>query len=31
VGTTPAQFAAHVRAESEQWRSVIKKAGIRAQ
>lgn len=31
VGTTPAQFAAHIRAESEQWRSVIKRAGIRAQ
>jgi tripartite-type tricarboxylate transporter receptor subunit TctC len=31
VGTTPAQFGSHIRAESEQWRSVIKTAGIRAQ
>jgi len=31
VGTKPAEFAAHVRAESEQWRRVIKQAGISAQ
>ena len=31
VGTKPAEFAAHIRAESEQWRRVIKQAGIRAQ
>ncbi|MGH7186420.1 MAG: tripartite tricarboxylate transporter substrate-binding protein, partial [Pseudomonadota bacterium] len=31
VGTTPAEFTAHVRAERDQWRSVIKQAGIRGQ
>jgi tripartite-type tricarboxylate transporter receptor subunit TctC len=31
VGTSPAQFAAHIRAEHAQWRSVIKQAGIRGQ
>ena len=31
AGTTPAEFAEHVRAESNQWRTVIKKAGIKAQ
>jgi len=29
MGTRPAEFAAHIRAESEQWRRVIKQAGIR--
>jgi len=31
VGSTPAAFGTHVRAESKQWREVIKKAGIKAQ
>lgn len=31
VGSSPAEFAAHIRAESKQWRDVIKKAGIKAQ
>lgn len=31
VGSTPAEFTAHIRAESEQWRRVIKQAGIHAQ
>jgi tripartite-type tricarboxylate transporter receptor subunit TctC len=31
VGTQPAEFTAHIRAESDQWRSVIKQAGIRGQ
>jgi tripartite-type tricarboxylate transporter receptor subunit TctC len=31
VGTRPADFSAHIRAESEQWRRVIKQAGISAQ
>ena len=31
VGTTPAQFTAHIRAERDQWRRVIKQAGIRGQ
>jgi tripartite-type tricarboxylate transporter receptor subunit TctC len=31
VGTTPAEFSAHIRAESDQWRRVIKQAGIRGQ
>lgn len=30
VGSTPAQFAAHLRREREQWRKVIAQAGIRA-
>lgn len=29
VGSTPKEFAEHVRAEREQWRKVIKEAGIR--
>ncbi|HEY7656661.1 MAG TPA: tripartite tricarboxylate transporter substrate binding protein [Burkholderiales bacterium] len=29
VGTRPAEFTAHIRAESEQWRRVIQQAGIR--
>ena len=31
VGSTPAEFAAHVRAEHAQWSRVIKQAGIRGQ
>lgn len=31
VGSTPAEFTAHIRAESEQWRRVIKQGGIKAQ
>jgi tripartite-type tricarboxylate transporter receptor subunit TctC len=31
VGSTPAQFQAHIRAEGDQWRRVIKQAGIRGQ
>lgn len=31
VGSSPAEFAAHIRGESDQWRRVIKQAGIRAQ
>jgi tripartite-type tricarboxylate transporter receptor subunit TctC len=31
VGTTPAEFTAHIRAERDQWRRVIKEAGIRGQ
>ncbi len=31
VGTTPAEFTAHIRAERDQWRRVIKQAGIRGQ
>ena len=30
VGTSPQAFAAHIRAEHEQWTKVIKQAGIRA-
>jgi tripartite-type tricarboxylate transporter receptor subunit TctC len=30
VGSTPAQFTAHLRSEREQWRKVIAQAGIRA-
>jgi len=29
VGTRPAEFTAHISAESEQWRRVIQQAGIR--
>jgi tripartite-type tricarboxylate transporter receptor subunit TctC len=29
VGSTAAEFAAHLKAESEQWRRVIKQAGIK--
>lgn len=29
VGTTPAEFIAHIRAERDQWRRVINQAGIR--
>jgi tripartite-type tricarboxylate transporter receptor subunit TctC len=31
VGSSPREFAAHVRAESEQWARVIKQAGIRGE
>ncbi|MGH8648695.1 MAG: Bug family tripartite tricarboxylate transporter substrate binding protein, partial [Burkholderiales bacterium] len=31
AGTRPAEFAAHIRAESKQWRRVIEQAGIRGQ
>ncbi len=31
VGSTPAEFTAHIRNESEQWRRVIKQGGIKAQ
>lgn len=30
IGSTPAEFAAHLRAESEQWKKVIKQGGIKA-
>jgi tripartite-type tricarboxylate transporter receptor subunit TctC len=30
VGSTPAEFAARLRAERERWTKVIKEAGIRA-
>ena len=29
IGSSPHEFAAHVRAEHEKWASVIKKTGIR--
>ena len=31
VGSSPAEFAKHIRAESDMWRRVIKQAGIRGQ
>lgn len=31
VGSTPAEFTAHIKAESEQWRRVIQQGGIKAQ
>lgn len=31
VGSTAAEFTTHIRAESEQWRRVIKQGGIKAQ
>ena len=31
VGSSPAEFAAHIRAEREQWSRVIKQAGIRGE
>ena len=31
MGTTPAEFAAHISAEHKQWSRVIKQAGIRGQ
>jgi tripartite-type tricarboxylate transporter receptor subunit TctC len=30
VGSTPAEFAAHVKAESARWAEVIRKSNIRA-
>jgi tripartite-type tricarboxylate transporter receptor subunit TctC len=29
VGSSPSEFAAHIRAETERWSRVIKQAGIR--
>jgi tripartite-type tricarboxylate transporter receptor subunit TctC len=31
VGSTPEEFAAHIRAEDEQWSRLIKKAGIKGE
>jgi tripartite-type tricarboxylate transporter receptor subunit TctC len=31
VGTSPQEFAAHIRAEHDMWAKVIKQAGIRGQ
>jgi tripartite-type tricarboxylate transporter receptor subunit TctC len=31
VGSSPSQFAAHIRSEQEQWSRVIKQAGIRGE
>jgi tripartite-type tricarboxylate transporter receptor subunit TctC len=31
VGSSPAEFAAHIRAEAERWGRVIKQAGIRGE
>jgi tripartite-type tricarboxylate transporter receptor subunit TctC len=31
VGSSPAEFTAHIKAESEQWKRVIKQGGIKAQ
>ena len=31
VGSSPQEFAAHIRAEHNQWSKVIKQAGIRGQ
>jgi tripartite-type tricarboxylate transporter receptor subunit TctC len=31
VGSSPAEFAAHLRAEHEKWSRVIKQAGIRGE
>lgn len=31
VGTSPVEFTAHIRAERDQWRRVIKQSGIRGQ
>ena len=30
VGSTPEQFAAHIRSEREKWGKVVKSAGIQA-
>jgi tripartite-type tricarboxylate transporter receptor subunit TctC len=31
VGSTPAQFAAHIKAEVEKWRDLIHKTGIKTE
>ena len=31
VGSTPAQFAAHIKSEVEKWRDLIRKTGIRTE
>lgn len=31
IGSSPAEFTAHIKAESEQWKRVIKQGGIKAQ
>jgi tripartite-type tricarboxylate transporter receptor subunit TctC len=31
VGSTPEQYAAHIRAETELWGRVIKQAGIKGE
>jgi tripartite-type tricarboxylate transporter receptor subunit TctC len=31
VGSSPAEFGAHIRAEHNQWSRVIKQAGIRGE
>jgi tripartite-type tricarboxylate transporter receptor subunit TctC len=31
VGSTPSEFAAHIRAETERWGRVVKQAGIRGE
>ena len=31
VGSMPAEFTAHIKAESEQWKRVIKQGGTKAQ
>ena len=31
VGSTPAEFTAHIKTESDQWKRVIKQGGIKAQ
>jgi tripartite-type tricarboxylate transporter receptor subunit TctC len=31
IGSTPAQFTAHIRAEHAMWSKVIKQAGIRGE
>jgi tripartite-type tricarboxylate transporter receptor subunit TctC len=31
VGSTPAEFTAHIKAESERWKRVIKQGGIKPQ
>jgi hypothetical protein len=31
VGSTPAEFARHMRAEAERWKAVIERGGIKVQ
>jgi tripartite-type tricarboxylate transporter receptor subunit TctC len=31
IGSSPSEFAAHIRAETEQWSRVIKQAGIKGE